>query len=393
MRKIPSLIAAVAVVGLVAGATFAQEDCNDNGVPDLCDIDCRNEGCERFPECGTYPDCNGDNIPDECQGKGFEFESEVNREIPDFDPQNPQVLMDTINVQESGIVADVNVSVIITHTFIGELTIDIAHGGLNVRLWDRQCGENDNLDIIFDDEGDPVVCGSPTVGRFQPVGSLSDYDFLDVNGDWTLTVADNAIGNIGTLNKWGISGTLREFECCTGNVLDSNPPDGAIDARELHEFGNPQNLTGLRAFLVTFDDNTSIVRECFSVEETGGGTPPDIVRVEKLPGNEVRVNFNRPITEQQWTTLAYNGTGGTTLIDVGFLPGDVNQSRQSTGRDVTELIDCLNKQIVCADYQTDINRSGDPNGNDITRLINVLQSPPQDPRPWLNETIIEEPNP
>ncbi len=359
MRKIPSLIAAVAVVGLVAGAAVAQS-------------------------------------AGECELKPFEYNAELGDglPIPDFDPQNPERLINTINVEDSGAVLDVNVYVMISHSLIGDLTIDVSHGGITVRLWDRQCGESADMDIIFDDEGDPVACGSPTVGRFQPFESLTAFDGSDIHGDWTLTVADNNIGQLGTLRKWGISGTLRGVECCTGAVLGSNPPDGAIDARELHEFGNPNNLTGLRSFVVAFDDSGSVVAECFAVSETGGGSPPSIVGIDQLPGNEVRVNFDRPITEQQWTTLAYLGTGGKTLIDVGFLPGDVNQSKQSTGRDVSELIDCLNEIVVCADYQTDINRSGDPNGNDITRLINVLQEVPnQDPRAWLNETIVDEPNP
>ncbi len=367
------------------------EDCNANGVPDECDVSCENEGCDAWPACGTYPDCNGDNVPDECQGEPFgPYESEPNLAIPD---NTPEGVMDTIKVEDSGVIADVDVNVVIAHAFIGDLTIDVEHGGVSVRLWDRQCGGSINMDVIFDDEGDPVACSSPTVGRFQPVGALSDFDLGNIQGDWTLTVADNGIGDIGTLVKWGIAGTLRGVECCTGHVLESSPPDGAIDARELHEFGNPDNLTGLRSFVVVFDDSSTIVAQCFGVEETGGGTPPNIVNIEKQ-GNEVRVNFDRPITEQQWTTLAYNGTGGRTLIDVGFLPGDVNQSKASNGTDISELVDCLNESIVCADYQTDINRSGDPNGNDITRLINVLQAVPNlDPRAWLNETIVDEPNP
>jgi subtilisin-like proprotein convertase family protein len=310
--------------------------------------------------------------------------------IPDNDPNG---VTDVISVPDSGNIADVNVQVSIFHTFIGDLTIDIEHAGITVRLWDRQCDTNEDLDVIFDDEGDPVVCATPTVGRFQPVQSLDAYDHGDLQGDWTLTVADNAPQDIGTLVAWGISGTLRGFDCCVAVQVGNNPPDGAIDAREEHQASQPGNLTGLRAFVATFDDNTSVVRQCFSVAETGGGDPPVVVRVDRLQNNEVRVNFDRPITVQEWTTLAYNGVGGTTLTDVGFLPADVNQSRQSTGRDISELIDCLNDVIVCADYQTDINRSGNPNGNDITSEINLLQQSSEYPRGWLNETIVEEPNP
>ena len=58
-------------------ANGTSEDCDDNGVPDECDIlteDCNGNGvpdeCD-VPPLGTYsPDCNGDLIPDECQLAG-----------------------------------------------------------------------------------------------------------------------------------------------------------------------------------------------------------------------------------------------------------------------------------------------------------------------------------
>jgi|GEM_PF-5635644 len=366
-------------------------DCNRNCVPDECDISCSPPGCEIFPRCGKCPDCDGNGEPDECQGDPFEKESGViDLPIPDDDPDG---VSHTINLPDLGPIADVNVYVYITHTFIGDLTIDVKHNDITVRLWDQQCGSNVDLEILFDDEGEPVVCATPTVGRFQPVQDLDVYDFEEVVGDWTLTVADHSPGDIGTLVKWGVSGTLRPFPCCTGVLIESDPPDGAIDAREEHEAEHPENLTGLTSFVLLFDDDTSIVRQCFSVEETGAVPPPEVIGVEKLGGNQVRVNYDRPITVQEWTTLTYRGVGGPALTDVGFLPGDVNQSRRSTGRDISELIDCLNDVIVCALYQTDMNRSGDPNGNDITALIDILQVSVPYPRAWLNEEIVPEPNP
>jgi hypothetical protein len=52
-------------------ATFA--DCNDNGIPDECDLDCGatvgvgGGSCNVvYPGCGGSPDLNGNGIPDEC---------------------------------------------------------------------------------------------------------------------------------------------------------------------------------------------------------------------------------------------------------------------------------------------------------------------------------------
>jgi len=40
-------------------------DCNDNDIPDECDVDCAAEGCST--PCGGSLDCDGNGIPDECE--------------------------------------------------------------------------------------------------------------------------------------------------------------------------------------------------------------------------------------------------------------------------------------------------------------------------------------
>ena len=41
-------------------------DCNENGIIDGCDLSC-DGGCAEIPGCGQSTDCQGDGIPDECQ--------------------------------------------------------------------------------------------------------------------------------------------------------------------------------------------------------------------------------------------------------------------------------------------------------------------------------------
>jgi hypothetical protein len=47
---------------------FTPWDCNENEIPDQCDLDCGASGgpCD-IPDCGQSEDCNQDGIPDECQ--------------------------------------------------------------------------------------------------------------------------------------------------------------------------------------------------------------------------------------------------------------------------------------------------------------------------------------
>ncbi len=49
------------------GWDFSTGDCNDNGILDLCEVDCGNPDCAGVPGCGTGDDCNADDIPDDCQ--------------------------------------------------------------------------------------------------------------------------------------------------------------------------------------------------------------------------------------------------------------------------------------------------------------------------------------
>ncbi len=47
------------------GPALGAVDCNDNGQPDACDIDCSALGC--VEPCGGSDDCNGNDLPDECE--------------------------------------------------------------------------------------------------------------------------------------------------------------------------------------------------------------------------------------------------------------------------------------------------------------------------------------
>lgn len=349
------------------------DDCNSNGICD--DEDIAN---------GTSDDCNEDGIPDECQGDVQEFIFDVNIPIPDNDPTG---ISDTQSVGLSDEILDVDVDVVINHTWLADLIIDVEHNATTVRLWERQCSAQVNMDVIFDDEGEAVVCDSPTIGNVTPVGSLSDFDGMDLLGDWTIFVSDNAGADVGTLDRWSLHIAIPAIDCCTATLLSSDTiPDTGIDAREEHEFGDPGNLTGVSEFLFTFDDNSDIAASCFAIDETGGGTAPDVDSINLIGGDQVQVNLSRAITAGEWTIITY--TANTPVnTRIGFLPGDTNNSGRSTGSDVVELINCLNNVSNCEIYQSDIDRSGTPTGIDLARVIDVLQSPVGDPFPWLNEEL------
>lgn len=153
-------------------------------------------------------------VPPLTGGQGAGFCSQPNLPIPDN-----TTVMDTQNVPGSFNLVDVNVSVTLNHTWIGDLVIVVEHDGASSTLYDNECGNFDNMDILLDDESVTPVgsnCVSPYTGDFIPVTPLSVFDGLNGGGDWTLSVTDEATLDTGTLLEWclitdPIAVDLQEF--------------------------------------------------------------------------------------------------------------------------------------------------------------------------------------
>ena len=77
-------------------------DCNENGLPDQCDLACGlpGESCGLFPGCGQSADCNGNGVPDECDIAGCP-------RIPSCDDCNLNGIPDECDIQ-SGFSVDVS---------------------------------------------------------------------------------------------------------------------------------------------------------------------------------------------------------------------------------------------------------------------------------------------
>jgi len=103
-------------------------------------------------------------------------------------------------------VNDVNVTVNIEHSWIGDLTITlIAPDNTQVVLADGVCGNcDDMINVTFDDEAANPISGAvdPITGSYQPEGNLSDFDGLSTIGDWILRIVDNANEDGGQLLDW-----------------------------------------------------------------------------------------------------------------------------------------------------------------------------------------------
>ena len=102
--------------------------------------------------------------------------------------------------------ADVNVRIDITHSWIGELTISLAHteSGRSSDLFRQSCSSHDYIDAWFNDEA-ATILECPPSGSYPPVSALSVFDGLDPTGTWTLNVTDGGTFDTGLIRGWGIS--------------------------------------------------------------------------------------------------------------------------------------------------------------------------------------------
>jgi probable HAF family extracellular repeat protein len=157
--------------------------------------------------------------------------------------------------------------------------------------------------------------------------------------------------------------------CQCIDVATSDPPNGAIDARQPFEpdGGAPQ---GWDRFDLMVAGAPRVVAENFYVTSSAG-LEPRIAGVT-VDGGTIEVQFEAPIPTGAWTTVHYSCGDGGPAVRAGFLPGDADNDRTSSPLDILALIDALNSVTPLPDYATDIDRSGQPAPGDILRLVDLL---------------------
>ncbi len=131
----------------------------------------------------------------------YEFRSQPGAAIPD---NNPAGTADTIRIDENLYISDVNVEVNIAHTYIRDLRVVLqAPDGTQVVLWNHHCGNEDDLRVVFDDQGRNIDCNNLS-GHIKPTSPLEALRGKYTRGQWILKVSDNGNGDAGTLNEWGL---------------------------------------------------------------------------------------------------------------------------------------------------------------------------------------------
>jgi subtilisin-like proprotein convertase family protein len=127
--------------------------------------------------------------------------------IPD---NSPAGVTSTLTAPPGSAIEKLEVELEIEHTWVGDLQVELQHsGGTLVSLINRPNCSGQNIGLILDDSAvlsvqDACQNQLPAYpeARYQPDGTLADFNGLDVGGTWTLRVSDNAGADTGILRRW-----------------------------------------------------------------------------------------------------------------------------------------------------------------------------------------------
>ncbi len=269
--------------------------------------------------------------PTDATPQTFTYSSEPSLFVP-YDVTKT----DTITVTDSATVTSVSVSVDITHTYIGDLKVElVAPDNTAHTLHNHIGGSSDDI-----------------VKTYTP-----DFGSVSINGDWQLRLYDNYDADEGTLNSWSITfgdgSTPNPITAVTGSdnqyyvtVASSQAGTYNLDIAEDNNIVDSSN-NSLSSRTPTGDDQS------YTVTATADNTPP----VLTLTGlSTVTMGVGTTYTED-----------GATCIDNN--DGDISSQIGMTGSVNTGTAGTYTITYTCTD-------AADNPATPITRTVSVVDSPP-----------------
>ncbi len=239
-------------------------------------------------------------------------------------PDGGTITTATFYVGNNFSIEDVNVTVDITHTYSGDITITLTSpDDTEVVLSDQNGddGENYTNTTFDDDAATSITAGTaPFTGVFQPEGSLADFNGLQSPGIWTLTITDNAGGDGGTLNSW-------DLELCGNFTISAND----IGVNFITAPVSGEGL-GSETISITIGNYGTDPQSGFDVNYSiDGGTPVvETVAATVNPGSSIAYDFTTPADLSAFDT--YVITSST------LLAGDGDSSNDSATTSVTNFM-------------------------------------------------------
>ncbi|KPM32319.1 Proprotein convertase P [Croceitalea dokdonensis DOKDO 023] len=222
--------------------------------------------------------------------------------------------------------SDVNVSLEIDHTFLEDLIIRLTSpSGTVVTLLSNNCGSANNLNAVFDADGDPFACsGNPAIsGTVQPLGSLESFNGESIIGEWILSIEDTLASDGGELKSFSL-----EF-CVEGVFRPDEDEDGVFDDGDDLCLGTPKgslvdtsgcalNLFPTNNFNLEIQSESCRTSDDGQITISAMDTSIDYTAILTGPDTNVSMPFNEAASFNRLAAGAYSlcitGGNGTVLF-------------------------------------------------------------------------------
>jgi uncharacterized repeat protein (TIGR01451 family) len=193
-------------------------------------------------------------------------------------------LIRTFTVPEIYSVADVNIGVLMAHTYRGDLRIFLQSPlSTQIKLIENTGTTRDNLNVLFNDsaaaaitthttQNDTATAGTvvpPYQRNFRPLEALSVFNGENANGTWTLSICDSLNADSGTFYQSDliITAAPATISVSKASTVLSDGVSGS----------NPKSLPG------------ATVRYCITITNGGPGIAANVIGTDSIPTNATYV--------------------------------------------------------------------------------------------------------
>src|SRR5690606_6291960 len=101
------------------------------------------------------------------------YASSAHLNLPISDTQEANRI---INVADSGIISSLSLSINVSHTWVNDLLVTLTHpnGATASKIWNRNCSDENNIVITFEDWADNITCSASGSGNTYAPAELLD---------------------------------------------------------------------------------------------------------------------------------------------------------------------------------------------------------------------------
>jgi len=255
----------------------ANVGCNYAGPTVTNSIDCDDNNSAIYPSAVEI--CNG--IDDDCSGVIDDLQNVIaSTNVPVFIPEPEPVTVSSTLEVNTPITSIVDLNVLnlnITHTWIQDLTVVLkSPAGTEVTLLNLICGDQDEIQLNFDDESNndygSFPCPPISTKSFKPFLPLSAFDGENPNGTWTLIVIDNYAQDGGNLNAWGLAFPTipltfyadtdgDSFGNASASIQNCSQPSGYVSNSADCDDSNPAIYPGASEIANGLDDDCNNIED------------------------------------------------------------------------------------------------------------------------------------